>query len=34
MIVDEHDALVLMDSLLVDDKIITISSICMLVSTS
>ena len=33
-IVDEHDAFVMMDSLLVDDNVITISSICMLVSTS
>jgi len=34
MIVDEHDAFVMMDSLLLDDNAIAISSICMLVSTS
>lgn len=34
MMVDGYDAFVVMDSLLVDDNIITISSICMLVSTS
>jgi len=34
MIVDEHDAFVMMDSLLLEDNAIAISSICMLVSTS
>lgn len=36
MIVDENDAFVMMDSLLVDDNVITnvLSSICMPVSTS
>jgi len=33
MIVDEYDAFVMMDSLL-NDNVITISSTCMLVSTS